>query len=459
MPPANTILSSVVKKITPTKKEEKEIALTIGEVERVTRNSIGKLTHTIAGSFTRNTWMRDKKEFDIFILFPENTQRKTLEKKGLLFGKKIVKQLKGTSIVAYAEHPYTRATYRGFSIDIVPCYKITNTADLKSSVDRTPFHNQYLATNFPLTLSKEVRLLKQFLKANNLYGSDTRTLGFSGYLCELLTLHYKSFKNLAKHASKWTPGEVFVDIENHQPIKPTQFNSHPLVVIDPVDPKRNVAAVVSTLNFLRFTDLCRRFTENSSEKFFFKKLSKSKNIPSKLAKRRTQILVVEFAHPGIIDDILYPQLRRSSSRLRNLLQDYEFSVLWCDVFAGNKKCLLLFEMEVHELPSVRKVIGPPVFVRKHSKEFLSKYSKDRLWVEGDRWTAEVSRKFTLAETLLKTVLKNKPKKLRQSGIASSIAISLNKGFKILKNPDINKKAKEKEFSFFLQNYLERRIEV
>jgi tRNA nucleotidyltransferase (CCA-adding enzyme) len=39
----------------------------------------------------------------------------------------------------------------------------------------------------------EVRLLKKFMKGTGVYGAEIKIGGFSGYLCELLILKYRSF--------------------------------------------------------------------------------------------------------------------------------------------------------------------------------------------------------------------------------------------------------------------------
>ena len=455
----DAVLRKVLKNITPTPKEVKETQAVIGEFQDAVRKEIKPLTHTLAGSFVRNTWMKDKKEFDIFIMFPEYTKRATLEKKGLDLGKKIVKSLAAKSTVAYAEHPYTRATYRGYDVDIVPCYKISDPTKIKSAVDRTPFHNQYLSRHFPPQLSGEVRLLKRFLKASGLYGSNTKTLGFSGYLCELLILHYKSFKSLVREASKWEPGLPVIDLESHLQSR-KEFLSHPIIVIDPVDPKRNVAAVLPPENFLRFTSQCRGFLKSPGLGFFFPRQSPTS--PAKLKKkflaRATTLLGVEFSRPDVIDDVLYPQLRRTVARLASMLKDSEFLVLGTGVHSSQKHCILFFEVEAWELPSVRKLVGPPVFVHKHAKNFLKKYQKDRLWVEGAAWVAEVKRKHTKAENLLKAALQGTPLHLQQRGIASHIATAVRKKHSILTTTQLLKPSR-KDFHPFLENYLERKIQL
>lgn len=448
------ILDNVSKKITPTKSEEKQLISIIRLVERSVERSISGLSYTLAGSFTRDTWMKDKKEFDIFIMFPENVTNQELERKGLELGKKIVKDIKGTYKVAYAEHPYTRAKFRGYDVDIVPCYNLSDTSKIKSSVDRTPFHNRYLTKRFTPSLSKQTRLLKQFLKANNLYGSNTKTQGFSGYLCELLIYNYKTFNSLIIQASDWEPG-VYIDIEKHHKNRPHYPN--PLIVIDPVDPKRNVSAVVSSDNFMKFVSVCKQFKNKPKESLFFKKPVKPKPLKSVLESRKTQFLAIEFKKPDILDDILYPQLRRTAKRLVKLLKDYEFQVMGYDIYANNK-CTIMLEMEVWSLPHVRKLHGPPISVKNHSKEFIFKYKKTRLWVEDDSWKAEIKRKYPIAESLLKKTLSQSPASLKEAGIASYVAKSM-KNFKILKNSQLASRAKSKDFYEFLINYLENRVVV
>src|SRR3989338_2708941 len=92
------VLNSVLKKITPLEKEKDSVHKVIEEVLDSTRKIIQplRLSVVLAGSFTRNTWLSHKKEFDIFIQFPIDTPREKLEKLGLEVGKKIVKSMKGS---------------------------------------------------------------------------------------------------------------------------------------------------------------------------------------------------------------------------------------------------------------------------------------------------------------------------------------------------------------------------
>ena len=72
--------------------------------------------------------------------------------------------------------------------------------------------------------------------------------------------------------SQWKPG-VFIDLERYHtdPEKTMKrFKKDPLVVIDPVDPNRNVAAALAPKNFAKLVNSCHAFLKEPSQKFFFK---------------------------------------------------------------------------------------------------------------------------------------------------------------------------------------------
>ncbi|MDY6774034.1 MAG: tRNA CCA-pyrophosphorylase, partial [Candidatus Nanohaloarchaea archaeon] len=102
---------------------------------------------------------------------------------------------------------------------------------------------------------REVVLLKAFLRGQELYGSTLRVRGFAGYLCELLIAEYGSFLGLLEAVVDWDEEEM-IDPEGHHDSLPNylreKFSDEKLVVIDPVDPERNVASVLSTENYARF---------------------------------------------------------------------------------------------------------------------------------------------------------------------------------------------------------------
>ena len=224
----------------------------------------------------------------------------------------------------YAEHPYINATIDSIDVDLVPCYNVASAAHIQSAVDRTPFHTRYITDKIN-GLVDDVLLLKRFAKAGGIYGSDQMTEGFSGYLCELLVLHYGGFTPLLRAASEWGP-HLKIDIEHHAA---KEFDE-PLIVIDPVDPRRNVAAAVSIDRMAEFVELARGYLEAPSEAFFTLPRETPdeprRNLPRLLASRGTALYAITFATPPFIEEVVVPQLKRSTGAISDLLTRSGFVV-------------------------------------------------------------------------------------------------------------------------------------
>ncbi|MFQ6056897.1 MAG: nucleotidyltransferase domain-containing protein, partial [Methanosarcinales archaeon] len=175
------IITPILQKIKPSKEEVdklKEVSNTIIEkINKIAKELKIEAYAILVGSADRGTWISGEHDLDIFITFPEDTSREDLEKIGLYIAKKAVENYEER----YAEHPYIHAYYKDYEIDIVPCFRVSSSAKIKSAVDRTPFHNLYVKENIN-GLEDEVLLLKQFCRGIGVYGSELKTQGFSGYL-------------------------------------------------------------------------------------------------------------------------------------------------------------------------------------------------------------------------------------------------------------------------------------
>ncbi|HLD57930.1 MAG TPA: hypothetical protein VJA47_06480, partial [archaeon] len=222
-----------------------------------------------------------------------------------------------------------------------------------------------------------------------------------------------------------------------------EFYGQPLVVIDPVDPKRNVAAALSPGRFVKFVTVCRQLLSKPSENFFVAASVNTKGLASKISKRGTLFFGIKFSRPEesdgkqvIVEDIVYPQLRKTARRLVDILQENDFVCQGSDVWCSEKDCVILLELSVWNLPNVRSVVGPPIFSIKHSEEFLKKYKHGRVWVEGDKWIAEVKRDFISAQEKVKGALSQKAETLKSRGIATHMADSISKGFKLLSTKEL-----------------------
>jgi len=391
------------------------------------------------GSVARNTWIRGEEDIDIFILFPEEFSEEELHSEGLRLAKSVASEYEER----YASHPYIHAFFefpvgkneeeKRVEADLVPCFAVRSASAIKSAVDRTPFHNDYLKERIK-GLEDDVLLLKQFLRALDIYGSELKTMGFSGYLCELLILHYRSFINLLKEASHWNFG-TRIDIEKHGTYK--SEGKEPLIVIDPVDPKRNVAAALSTFAFCRFIDAARSFLRKPSQRFFFteaEEVEMSKEaFLRKVKERGTDFVMLVFDAPPVVDDILFPQLRKAAISVRKLIERNEFVVFRHDFGAEGGKAFLLFEV-FGELPAIQRREGPPVTVKVHAERFKRKHLALNHIVridENGRLFAEFERKYRSVVELL-----SDKRNLLGCSLGKHVSEAIERGYKVLKNEEI-----------------------
>jgi len=273
----------------------------------------------------------------------------------------------------------------GYDVDLVPCYKIAMGEKIISAVDRSPLHTEYILSR--LEKPDEVRMLKHFCKEIGVYGAEIATHGFSGYLCELLVVKYGTFQRVLEEASHWQRGH-HIDVEAHGKRK---FDD-PLIVIDPVDPERNVAAAVSEQKLCEFILLARQFL----------KAGMPKKVP--LLPQRGDIMVLEWGIGEENEEIIWSQLQRFEKKLLTQLAENEFRVIdswnWTD---SKKKAQILFEFESWQLPPVNDHWGPPVYDKQHAEKFIEKYRKGV--VRGNRIVTEKKRDYPTAKALLKELAK------------------------------------------------------
>lgn len=439
------IEEQVLRKVVPSENEDREIKETVSFLIEMIVKTIKKLKikgvePMVVGSIAKGTYLKNP-DIDIFLLFPKETERDELERLGLEIGRAV---LRGEE--RYAEHPYIHGIYRGLDVDIVPCFKIESPSQKMSAVDRTPFHTRYVLDNLKKEQIREVRLLKQFLKGIGVYGAEAEVQGFSGYLCELLIMKFSTFENLIRNAQNWRLGEKLSLTKEDGKFE------DPLVFIDPVDPNRNVASALSQENFLLFIHACNEYLKKPNIRFFFPRklrtLTKA-SLRKMMEERDTKFIALVFRTPDVIEDILYPQLRKCQRNLVALCEEHDFKV-YDSRFSVGKEVILLFEFEIFRLPSVKKHVGPPIY-HKNAKEFIEKWKNSRSalsrpYIEGKRWVVDVKREYTDARELIWRELLN-------LNLGKHINESVRESFKIIEDGELVRKA----YQTLLTEFLVRRF--
>ena len=296
------IEKEILKKIKPTAEENQRI-------QQITNDIKGKILFQrkkcpydfdvlLVGSIAKGTYLSGNLDIDLFILFNTGVPLRDLEKFGIQIGKEALPQW----TIQYANHPYVRGTYKGFQVDIVPCFKVDHPSKKISAVDRTPFHTNYVIQHLKENEKDEVRLLKKFLQGIDCYGAEEKIRGFSGYLAELFIIHYHSFQNLLSSSRYWCFGEFF----NLEKGKHGTFHD-PLIFIDPVDSARNVASALSKEKFQIFISACQAYQAHPKKEFFFPNAV----IPWPLAKIEKKVkncVGIRIPKPFLVEDILYSQI-------------------------------------------------------------------------------------------------------------------------------------------------------
>ncbi len=438
------ISKQVLKQIVPTKEELKKEKKVFEEIKEKILEVEGEHSHVEwCGSSARDTHLKNDRDIDIFVMFKSEMKEEKLEKEitkiaSKVFGKKWEK--------AYSQHPYARGSYKGYSTEIVPGYIVKKGSEKKSAVDRTPFHNKFIIKNMKKKQKNEARLLKQFLKGIDAYGADLKNCSLPGYGIELIILKYGSFKKSLEKISNWKKGEKIVFNKNKNP----KFKD-PLIIIDPVDPNRNVASAVSIEQFERIIYASKKFLEKPMKKFFFKKKKKRWSV-TKVKKmfEKKELIAIKAPFPKkYLEDIIWGQLRRMLKKIGNYIEEKDFKIERKKMWSDCKEVWFIFELETLTLQKSKKIIGPRFDDEENVKKFLEKKRKilSGPRIEGEKIVLETERTITTAKDALKLFIKEYKKEEKEAMkemLKKAIVID-EKG--IVKNY-------KGEFADFLTTYLE-----
>jgi len=394
-------LGKVLKKIEPTQGESAEIRKFAEALIKLLKDYAGKREVLLAGSIAKGTYLREKADIDIFVLFSEKIPKMEMKTE---LEKIMMGAFPGTRYqLNYAEHPYIRFRISGRKVDLVPAYRMEIGGERLTAVDRSVLHTKYILRNLKKKQRREVLLLKQLLRANGLYGAEIKVEGFSGYLCELLIIRYGSFRRLMKEAAKRRPPLV-IDLKKHYGPKelrglPEKFGVG-FVVIDPTDRNRNVAAALSGENLKKFFSLCRKFNKKPSENLFFRKPETFEGKAKAL--KGYYVYVVEIPKPNVVDDVLWGQLKKLTKQLGHALQEYKPS----DIFAeANRNVRIAVPLKLDKTTAIAECPGPPANMKRHADKFRKMHRKAAILKRKGKLVAVEKRKPLAAEDAIKDFLK------------------------------------------------------
>ncbi len=374
-----------------------------------------KATAILGGSGAKDTWLAGNHDIDIFVCFDYQKYADKTSELSHILKPFIAKAFAGKRITRrHGSRDYFQINYRGCTFEIIPILKIKKAAQAKNITDVSPLHARWVSKKAK-KLKDEIRLAKQFLRAQSLYGAESYIAGFSGYALEILIAYYGSLEKLLKASQAWKVKEV-VDVENHYPKKDALFQLNksktqsPLIVIDPVDKNRNASAALSLEKFLKLKEVAKKYLAQPLPACFEAEMVSLPTLHKEAENRKLNLVYITVQPLPGKEDVVGMKLVKVFEFLRNKLKP--FSVVksgwrWDkkdtmkekDKRKGNgrkKEALFYFLLAKRELPKVAVRTGPPLTLQEHVAGFKKRY-KDT-FVENDRVMARVTvKEYQLAD--------------------------------------------------------------
>lgn len=424
IPDPNALISKVLPLCEPTHSQERRIVRAAQEAKAHVDSYVAQLGEVVdvvfGGSFAKGTWLPNHADVDIFVKIKPSVGAEKFEEMGRQIGSKALKMY-GPKL-RYSDHPYVEVFVKNVRVNVVPCYDVEQ-GKWQSAADRSPFHTQYISSHFDNEKRRHARLLKKFFQSVGIYGAEISTEGFSGYVSEVLVLKYSSFENVLRSAADWQERQI-IAVCDYDSDFVKAFNS-PLIIIDPVDSRRNLGTAISQESVAKFMLAARTFLEKPSIEFFREGNKKYRcNGPSKKL-LLPNVLVVEFSHEKKSPDIIWGQLKRSINAIAKQLELAHFEVLRISCVTNERNsAALAFLLESITLPAYTKKKGPEIFRRKDTASFLSNRKRTRpiaIWVDREmRIAMVIERRFTDARKFVKSLLLNHRE---NSGISKDLIVN------------------------------------
>ncbi len=399
------VLDAVLKEIKPDKEERRKIKKKIDSFLERLNKGLKDAKAVLGGSGAKGTWLRGVHDADVFVQFNYAKYKDKEDKLSDLLEKHLKKKFDGVNRI-HGSRDYFQIDKQGFIFEVVPVLKISKSEKAVNITDVSPLHAKWVRKH--KKYADDIRLMKKFCRAQRIYGAESYINGFSGYICEILAIHYKGFVSLLRAAAKWKDEEV-IDIEKHYRNKlqvkmgiNKSKQQGPLLLVDPVQKDRNAAAALSKDNYDLFRKAASEFLKKPSKEFFEEKridLQEMKKIyPEK------KIITAEAKPLDGKKDVVGSKLIKVLEHIERKMEKAGFEVIDM-VWEWNGKAMFYIVLEEEKLEGYKTKEGPPVKIKKHSEKFKKIY-RGKTFVKAGKLYARVRRKFRKAESLLKNIIKD-----------------------------------------------------
>ncbi len=365
----------VLAKITP-KQSEKDT------LTKATHKCIRSLTKelrthpisiAVGGSLAKDTNLTGNNEVDLFVAFDYSSNlakaAKISEylKKAVhaSFGKENYETLHGS-------RDYYQVKIKGILFEMIPIIKIEEAKKALNITDISPLHAKWINEHAQI-IKDDIRLTKQFAKSAKTYGAESYLAGFSGYMLEILVTHYGSFEDLLKAAAKWKK-QVVVDAQKFYTKREVFYNINksklqsPIIMVDPVDKRRNAAAALGEEKFKLFSKAARAYLKRPSASFFEIEKIDLKTLAKKAKAKKCSLVSLQIEPLEGKRDVIGAKLLKVFSYLRTKLEGYGIAQADWEWEQGEDATMFFtLKKKIRPLTMIKQ--GPPVKLQDHATQF------------------------------------------------------------------------------------------
>ncbi len=429
-------ISEALKLCEPQKKDSIKLQNVAQQVTKLIESSIDVIADdrilglSIGGSYAKGTWLAEDNDLDFFVKIDPSVNKYEFEHLGTLIGFRALSKYK--PYLRYSDHPYVEAKIQKIRVNVVPCYQV-NKGQWKSAADRSPFHTLFMNKNLDDYMKGQVRILKAFLKSSEIYGSQLSVGGFSGYVTEILILKYRSFIQVINFMANVSHDKLVIAINEPDPQMLPLFNSR-IIIMDPIDPRRNLGAAISAESFGKFILAARSFLQNPSIRYF--NTNETKSDISVFEKVKPNLIIIEFKIRRRSPDVIWGQLKRSLTALSKQLGVSGFNTFGSTCITNEKEyAAFVFLLEFTTLPSFTLNVGPEVFRKHDTERFIEKKINELIpfWINGNMRVVTISdRNNVCAKKYLSELLLGNATNV---GLNKDIIEDLSSGFDIYRGTE------------------------
>ncbi len=390
-------MKDILAKITPNKAEREKMQHAATSFLQKLNLKLKDAHAILGGSGAKDTWLAGNHDVDVFVLFPyEKYAPKTAELSNVLEPrlKKSFQRIKINRL--HGSRDYFQLNYEQLNFEVIPLLKINKASQAKNITDISPLHSIWVNKKTK-KLKGEIRLAKQFLRAQRLYGAESYIMGLSGYVVEILIAQYGSLQKLLKASQVWKVKEV-IDVEKYYPKKDVLFQLNksktqsPLIVIDPMDKGRNAAAALSLEKFLLLKKVAKDYLHQPTAAFFELQRVDLQQLQQEAEKNRLNLVYLSLLPLPGKEDVAGTKLLKAFNFLQEKLAPFTIKK---SNWEWDKKATaqFYFFLEKRQLPVVEIRSGPPLKLITFVEHFKKK-NKDH-FVENERIMARIKTKHPL----------------------------------------------------------------